>query len=61
MPTWHQARNPVPLYHPTKWRAYDPRVEFLSLITFDTKEECMEYCARTGEIPLMPFTPKEQA
>lgn len=56
MPTWHQERagKTLPkLTHPTKWRCYNP-TGHLSVMTFESKEACFEYCERTGDIPLAP-------
>jgi len=56
MPTWHQERpgKPLPkLTHPTKWRCYNPKGH-LCLMTFETAEQCFEYCKRTGDIALRP-------
>ena len=56
MSTWHQERpgKQLPkLTHPTKWRSYNPQGH-LSVMTFESAEECMTYCERTGDIPLAP-------
>lgn len=56
MPTWHQERpgKPLPkLTHPTKWRSYNP-TGHLSVMTHDSQHDCVEYCKRTGDVPLPP-------
>lgn len=62
MPTWHQERSghPLPnLQHATKWRCYNP-TGHLSVMTFDSKDACLAYCNRTGDVPVPPAT-KEHA
>ena len=61
MPSWHQERQgkPLPkLTHATKWRSYNP-TGHLSVMTFDSKDECLAYCNRTGDIPMPPDNHKE--
>jgi len=56
MPTWHQERpgKPLPkLTHPTLWRSYNPSGH-LSVMTFDSQKDCLEYCKRTGDVALPP-------
>ena len=58
MPTWHQLqafkRNGWPrLAHPTKWSSYNPHGH-LCVVRHESREVCMEYCKRTGNIPLPP-------
>ena len=54
MGTWHQLKAGLPvLYHETKWTAYNPKGH-LSVMRFDTKEDCFLYCEKTGDIPLPP-------
>lgn len=54
MSTWHQERggHSLPkLCHPTLWRSYNPKGH-LGVMTFSTKEECLKYCEKTGDIPV---------
>lgn len=54
MPSWHQLKAGLPkLSHPTKWTSYNPRGH-LSVMRHASREECIEYCKRTGDIPLAP-------
>jgi hypothetical protein len=54
MSSWHQQNAGLPvLYHATKWTAYNPKGH-LSVMRFDTKEDCMKYCNKTGDTPLAP-------
>lgn len=40
MSTWHQQKNPTPLYHETKWTAvFDPPDRTLCISRFATAEE----------------------
>ena len=42
MSTWHQQKNPTPLYHQTKWTAvFDPPDRTLCVSRFDTFDEAM--------------------
>ncbi len=51
---WHQLNAGLPkLWHATKWTAYNSKGH-LSVMRFDTKEACMEYCNKTGDTPLPP-------
>lgn len=61
MPSWHQTngwrRDGFPtLNHPTQWSSYNPHGH-LSVMRHATREECMAYCAKTGDIPLPPGHP----
>jgi hypothetical protein len=43
MATWHQKRNPVPLYHSTKWTIVtDPPADMCSLWLESTEEAAKE-------------------
>lgn len=58
MPSWHQQnafrRDGVPeLSHPTQWSSYNPQGH-LSVMRHESREACMTYCAKTGDIPLPP-------
>lgn len=56
MPTWHQERpgHPLPkLTHPTQWSSYNPHGH-LSVMRFASREECLAYCEKTGDVPLAP-------
>ena len=54
MNNWHQQKAGLPvLYHATKWTAYNPKGH-LSVMRFDTKEDCIKYCNKTGDTPLAP-------
>lgn len=60
MPSWHQIngwrRNGMPkLSHPTQWSSYNPHGH-LCVMRHASHEECMAYCAKTGDIPLPPDT-----
>jgi len=56
MSTWHQERTghklPV-LSHPTKWSSYNPKGH-LSVMRHLDQKSCMEYCNKTGDVPLAP-------
>lgn len=44
MATWHQSRNPAPLYSETQWTVVtDPPHRCLSLMRFDTSEQAQLY------------------
>ncbi len=61
MSTWHQERpgKPLPnLQHATRWRSYNPRGH-LSVTTHETREACLAFCEKTGEVPVPPVN-KEQ-
>lgn len=54
MPTWHQEKAGLPqLAHPTQWRSYNPSGH-LCVMTHESKEACMKYCERTGDVPVPP-------
>lgn len=56
MSTWHQERkdHPLPkLWHPAKWRSYNPKGH-LSVMTHESKEACIKYCDKTGDVPVAP-------
>lgn len=54
MPSWHQTKHGLPrLSHPTQWTSYNPHGH-LSVMRHATREECMAYCEKTGDIPLPP-------
>ena len=54
MPSWHQQKSGTPyLAHPTKWRCYNPQGH-LSVMTFDSERHCLEYCGKTGDVPIPP-------
>ena len=54
MPTWHQLKGGLPkLTHPTKWSSYNP-TGHLSIMRHESKEACMGYCKKTGDVPLAP-------
>lgn len=55
MATWHQRQNPHPLWHSTKWTAVsDKPNKLLSVMRFDTYEECKVYCDNTGDYMIPP-------
>ena len=61
MPTWHQEREgkKLPkLSHPVRWSSYNPTGQ-LSVIRHLTKDTCMTYCNKTGDIPVPPDWYKE--
>lgn len=56
MPSWHQERpgQTLPkLSHPTQWSSYNPQGH-LSVMRHESREACMAYCNKTGDIPLPP-------
>jgi hypothetical protein len=58
MPSWHQQKawrrnGPPKLAHPTLWSSYNPDGH-LCVMRHASREECTEYCKRTGNIPLAP-------
>ena len=58
MPSWHQKNawklNGFPkLSHPTQWSSYNP-TGHLCVMRHESHEACMEYCKRTGNVPLAP-------
>lgn len=58
MASWHQLnawrRDGFPtLAHPTLWTSYNPQGH-LSVMRHESAEACMEYCKKTGDIPLPP-------
>jgi hypothetical protein len=57
MATWHQERpgKQLPsLTHPTKWSSYNWGGH-LSVMRHESKEACMIYCDKTGDIPMPPM------
>lgn len=49
MATWHQMRNPVPLYHETMWTVViDPPNKTTVCVLFDTEPKAREF-AKTQE------------
>lgn len=56
MPSWHQERpgQTLPkLSHPTQWSSYNPQGH-LSVMRHESREACMTYCNKTGDIPVPP-------
>lgn len=54
MPTWHQLKAGLPkLSHPTQWSSYNPQGH-LCIVRHESREACLAYCERTGNVPLMP-------
>jgi hypothetical protein len=58
MPSWHQINawklNGFPkLSHPTQWSSYNP-TGHLCVMRHASHDECVEYCKRTGDIPVAP-------
>lgn len=54
MPSWHQLKAGLPkLSHPTQWSSYNP-TGHLSVMRHASHDDCMEYCKRTGDVPLPP-------
>jgi len=54
MATWHQLKAGIPkLSHATKWTSYNP-AGHLSVMRFECYEDCINYCNKTGDIPLPP-------
>lgn len=54
MPSWHQLKAGLPkLSHPTQWSSYNP-TGHLSVMRHASHDDCIEYCKRTGDIPLAP-------
>jgi hypothetical protein len=65
MPSWHQQnawkRDGFPkLSHPTQWSSYNP-TGHMSVMRYASREECMEYCKRTGDVPLPPESVKGES
>jgi hypothetical protein len=61
MPTWHQEREDKKLpklSHPVRWSSYNPTGQ-LSVMRHFTKDTCMTYCNKTGDIPVPPDWYKE--
>lgn len=47
MATWHQMRNPVRLYHESKWTVViDPPNDCRACMLFDTREAAEAYLAK---------------
>lgn len=57
MATWHQQRNPVPLWHTTKWTVVnDPPNGMTTVMRFDTHEEARAFAAsEAGSYVLAPY------
>jgi hypothetical protein len=65
MPSWHQQnawqREGFPkLSHPTQWSSYNP-TGHLSVMRHESHEACVEYCKRTGDVPLPPESAKGES
>jgi len=56
MATWHQQQRPVKLWHETLYTAVDDGYnKFCSVMRFENKQECEEYCERTGNYMILPY------
>jgi hypothetical protein len=56
MATWHQQKAGIlQLAHATKWSSYNSKGH-LSVMRFESKEQCMIYCNKTGDIPVAPLS-----
>jgi len=55
MASWHQEKVGLPsLNHPTLWRSYNPKGH-LCVMTFSSYQDCLNYCNKTGDIPVPPL------
>jgi len=55
--SWHRERAiavaNLKLYHKTLWTALSTR-NGMSVMRFESRKACLEYCERTGAVPLPP-------
>ena len=60
MPSWHQQNasrrdGVLKLSHPTQWSSYNPQGH-LSVMRHESREACVAYCRKTGDVMLPPDT-----
>ncbi|CAG9228576.1 hypothetical protein [Burkholderia vietnamiensis] len=61
MSTWHQDRNPMPLWHPTQWTlVIDPPNQMRSVERFDTAEAANFAAKLRGGYVIPPSNPPHE-